>query len=324
MEEDPGGGIYQYQRPGGGTLPARWHEQNRWRPGVELPEVPGVKHERTKIALTEQCMNGRMPGYTGYKPSSRAEDICARSNATVGRAARDEQVRRHEMHRTMSEPSTLRIISEPSIDCNHRTAFTNEDAWLHLSARPQPSQEPRARRRPSKEMIMTGLGLDPGAMPDDHPLGKSKSTIVRNHWIPTIPGYSGYIPGVYPENISGGTMSRQVRMAARALAEAPVRGPPGCNSPVPDLTLPGPRGFKDKDNQEHADLVDHLRNHCSGHLPGYAGFIPRVHSETIFGATAANINRIAADMNEDRVLYPSDEGRRCHAVQVPDKRKLRM
>lgn len=295
MEEDPGGGIYQYRRPGGGTLPARWHECNRWRPSTELPEVPGVKHERTKRALTEQCMNARMPGYSGYVPSSRAEDICARSNAVVGRVARDEQVRWHEMHRTMSEPSRLPV---------------------------QP-QGP-TRRRPSKEMTMQGLGLDPAAMPDDHPLGKSKSTIVRNHWVPTIPGYTGYIPGVHPENIGGGTMARQCRLAARALAEQPSRCPPLCDSPIPDLTLPGPRGFKDKDDWEHADLIDHLRNHCSGKIPGYTGFIPRVHSDTIFGATAANINRIAADMNEDRVLYPSDAGKRCHAAQVPDKRKLRM
>jgi hypothetical protein len=54
------------------------------------------------------------------------------------------------------------------------------------------------------------------------------------------------------------------------------------------------------------------------------GYIPRVKSESIFGGTAAATGSIAAMLNEDRVLYPSDEGKRCHAVQVPEKRKLRM
>jgi hypothetical protein len=75
---------------------------------------------------------------------------------------------------------------------------------------------------------------------------------------------------------------------------------------------------------ERSRLVGHLRDHCSGKIPGYTGFIPRVHGESIYGARGAEANRLAADLCEDRVFNPSDHGKACCAPQFPQQRKLRI
>jgi hypothetical protein len=75
---------------------------------------------------------------------------------------------------------------------------------------------------------------------------------------------------------------------------------------------------------ERSRLAGHLRGHCEGKIPGYMGFIPRVHGESIFGAGSTAINKMAADICEDHTYNPTDHGKRCSAPQFPDARRLRM
>lgn len=285
----PGVGV-QLEPP-----PPRCHEGNRWRPPRANPEVPQEKSERTKRAVTEQCLNSRVPGYSGFIPSARAEDVCARTQASMGRIALSEQMKRRDMQRALSETS-----------------------------RSGTSDEANVTRRT--------LGFEGARMPDDHPLGRSRSDIVRNHWVPTIPGYGGFIPGKESENICGGGTAASCRMAGRAIAERQKMP-----EPAPAITIEdnmdrsrivsyyqdvqhGQNGL----TPDRARLVDHLQDHCSGKIPGYTGFIPRVHGESIYGARASEVNKIASTMCEDRVLNPHDHGTRCCAPQFPAPRKLRM
>jgi hypothetical protein len=173
------------------------------------------------------------------------------------------------------------------------------------------------------------------SMADDHSLGRSKSNIVRSHWVPTIPGYGGFIPAKEAENIHGGGISRTCRLAGRAIAERGLRKDPLDSAPgvTVDDGLERTRivdYYQELNHDqnglthERSRLVDHLRGHCSGKIPGYTGFIPRVHGESMYGARAAEINRIASDICEDRIVNPADHGRRCCAPQFPEPRKLRM
>lgn len=231
-------------------------------------------------------MNARMPGYTGFIPSSRAEDVCARTQAAVGRAARDAQLWRRRPDFVKAEP-------------------------------------PPEVRTPKKVLDFQGSGFD-----DDHPLGRSKSSITRNHWVPTIPGYSGFIPAKDAESCIGGGMTKTCRLAGRAIAE---RKPGGDVIPDAPLVQYGggncvraALGDENGVSEERSRLVDHLRGHCGGKIPGYMGFIPRVRGESIFGAKATDINKMAADYCEDRAFNPTDHGKKCCAPQFPEPRKLRM
>lgn len=80
--------------------------------------------------------------------------------------------------------------------------------------------------------------------PEPHPLGKAKAGIVRHYWVPTIPGYSGYIPGKHAENIHGGGIIHTCQMAGRAIAERTP--PPEPVVPVTDQELLRGRGEGDK------------------------------------------------------------------------------
>jgi hypothetical protein len=167
------------------------------------------------------------------------------------------------------------------------------------------------------------LGFEGAAFPEDHPMGRSRSTIQRNHWVPTIPGYGGFIPAKDAESCIGGGMTATCRMAGRAIAERrPMQEFFQSNVSLEDADrlAPDESGV----DLHRSRLVNHLRGHCGGKIPGYMGFIPRVHGESIFGAGAAAVNKMAADYCEDRAFNPSDHGKKCCAPQVPDARKLRM
>jgi hypothetical protein len=176
------------------------------------------------------------------------------------------------------------------------------------------------------------LGFEGARMPDDHPLGRSRSNIVRNHWVPTIPGYSGFIPAKEAENIVGGGMTASCRLAGRAIAERSKMKDPAATVTVQDgkdrtRIVDYYQELNHDQNgltPERSRLVGHLHEHCSGKIPGYTGFIPRVRGESMYGARGAEINRIAAEICEDRIVNPSDHGRRCCAPQFPEPRKLRM
>jgi len=276
--------------------PPRFHEGKRWRPAQGLEGMPQEKHERSKRAVAEQCMNARVPGYTGFIPSARAEDVCARTQAAVGRHSHAEQMRRRE-------------INANSIQVKWDPVAMGEKAEKQKT-----------------------LNFEGTVIPDDHPLGKSRSNITRNHWVPTIPGYGGFIPSKDAESCIGGGMTATCRQAGRVIMERqPKPAPASMITANDDVDRGRMVDYYQQLNHDESGitpererLVGHLRDHCGGKIPGYMGFIPRVHGESIFGAGPTHINKMAADYNEDRVYNPSDHGKKCCAPQVPDKRKLRM
>jgi len=233
-------------------------------------------------------MNARVPGYTGFIPSARAEDVCARTQAAVGRSAQAEQLRRREI-RANSDTQKL--------------PMTDED------------------KDPKKTLDFQGAKFA-----DDHPMGRSKSAITRNHWVPTIPGYGGFIPAKDAESVIGGGMTATCRLAGRAIAERGLLqdrllGSDGNRSADQYLEL---RHDENGVTPHRERVANHLRSHCGGKIPGYTGFIPRIHGESIFGAGHVAVNQMAADFCEDRAFNPSDHGKKCCAPQFPDKRRLRM
>merc|ERR1712196_301977 len=135
------------------------------------------------------------------------------------------------------------------------------------------------------------------AHPDEHPLGKSRAAIVRNYSVPTIPGYAGYIPAKYPENIHGGGILHSCKMANRAFSE---RLPP--LDPEEDPPT-GAANFKHTEDPEHRMRVTATnRAHCERPIPGYMGHVPRVSGESICGARFSHANAIAAEYCHDRYL----------------------
>ncbi|CAE8610780.1 unnamed protein product [Polarella glacialis] len=198
-------------------------------------------------------------------------DVYGHTQATVGRRSLAEQTRRQGLRETASAE-----------------AFAAMSGGGHRSA---PSTPQYADLAPA---------------PDPHPLGKSRAEIVRNHWVPTIPGYGGYVPAKHAENICGGGIMHTCKMAGRAIAErAPMNF-----EPLPAVTQQDDvqrarlaeyyhSGHRAERSEVHVKLATELREHCSKSIPGYMGYIPRVKSDSIYGARPKDINRIAADLMED-------------------------
>lgn len=283
--------------PGVRTLsapPARAHEGLRWRPARSSGEDLQDKPSRTRRAVAEQCLNARVPGYTGFIPSARAEDVCGKTQATVGRHALREQERRRDMR-----DSGMLNRSAPEEGVFGRKTFSTVEGF-----------------------------------PDDHPLGRSKAKITRNHWVPTIPGYGGFCPAKEAENICGGGMTATTRMAARAISERRAKQEPEAivklqdDKPRSRLVEYYHQRQREGDDlghgPEHFRLAQHLRDHCSDKIPGYMGHIPRVHGESIYGAGPMAINNLAANLAEDRVFNRAAHGPVTCAPQFPEARKLRM
>mmetsp|Transcript_25767 Transcript_25767/g.41296 ORF Transcript_25767/g.41296 Transcript_25767/m.41296 type:complete len:300 (+) Transcript_25767:107-1006(+) len=270
-------------------------QDQRFRPARNPLEVPQDQRDRTRLAVDMQCTNARVPGYTGFIPSSKAEDVYGHTQATVGRRSLAEQTRRQGLRETASAE-----------------AFAAMSGGGHRSA---PSTPQYADLAPA---------------PDPHPLGKSRAEIVRNHWVPTIPGYGGYVPAKHAENICGGGIMHTCKMAGRAIAErAPMNF-----EPLPAVTQQDDvqrarlaeyyhSGHRAERSEVHVKLATELREHCSKSIPGYMGYIPRVKSDSIYGARPKDINRIAADLMEDRIFNPENHGHTSCAPQAPGPRQLR-
>lgn len=253
-------------------------EDQRWRPAREPELPPQDQRERSSRAMIDQCLSSRMPGYTGFIPSARAEDVYGRTQAAVGRTVVEEQQRRH-----MQKPPSPAALG------------------TRTSTRP-------------------GTGLTQGAeAPADHPLGKSQACMVRNHWVPTIPGYGGYVPGKHAENICGGGIIHTCKMAGRAIAE---RTP--MSDPLPPVAMEDYHGQNLTDGPERERLARDIRMHCAKQIPGYMGFVPRIKGESIYGTTARQANLLAADFCEDRIYNPENHGPSCCGPQKPKPLRLRI
>lgn len=291
----------------GNPTPERPAQDLRWRPARAASETPHGHHERSWKAVSDQCMNAKVPGYTGFVPSATAEHIFGHTSASVGRTAVLEQLKRHQ---------------QPNLTL---------DIPLHLNATDMTGQC-SSKCCTSKAASAAPL-VESSTTPSEHPLGKSQVLLLRNHWVPTIPGYSGHIPGKNAENICGGGIIHTCKLAGRVIAERCV--PTGVQSPVnmqDDAQRSRLIDFYHERNgaegsqtaQERVKLATSIREHCSKQIPGYTGHIPRVSGESIYGGTARSTNLIAAAYCDDKIFNPESHGRVCCGPQVPGARQLRL
>lgn len=265
-------------------------EDLRFRPARPPASLPEARHERAQKAVHDQCHNARIPGYTGFIPGARAEDIYGHTAAHTGRKAVGEHHRR-TLHR-----STLNASREEA---------------------PSPAESSRRQ---------AGGGYD---APAEHPLGKSVTSVTRNYWVPTIPGYSGYLPGKTAENICGGGIIHTCKLAGRTIAE---------RSQVQEQLAAGgaqdsaQRNLADEAYSHFSDGGPHpmdvqrasaISDHLGAVIPGYTGHIPRVKGESIYGATFRARNQISAELVQDRIFNPEEHARSCCNPQAPPPRKLR-
>lgn len=306
-----------HQNRGSGGKEAQWKEtgviplrapperpllDERWRSG-RAPEQPlQEQRERTWKAVSDQCLNSKIPGYTGFIPSQRAEDVYGGTQANVGQRSAVEQSR----HRV-------------TLDASQRQRSASVGA---------PAAAPAASAK------------DPFVFPDEHPLGKSRVATVRSHWVPTIPGYAGHIPGKYAESICGGGMTSTCKTSAKSIADREM--PPELrqrdismeeyaqqsrvasqyfNAPPSDRSL-GPGELQMNPGQvRHAA---NIREHLDKQIPGYMGFIPRKFGESIYGGTAKATTTIASDYMDDRIFNPETHHTMCCRPQVPMPKKIRL
>jgi len=249
----------------------------RWRPPRGPPQFPEDPGERNWKSISDQCRNNRIPGYTGFIPSAKAESVFGRTQANVGERSVYEQARRMQMRST----------SAPGADAARRNL-----------------------RSPGR-LTSAELAATKAVHGDEHPLGRSIAGSVGNHWVPTIPGYGGFIPAKHAENICGGGFMQTCQMAGRAIAERAGPGEAGS-------------GAMSEASSDRARLANHLREHCGRSIPGYAGHIPRVKSDSVSAATSAKANRLAADLAEDRIFNQEAHIRTHCAPQAPPPRQLRI
>mmetsp|Transcript_60234 Transcript_60234/g.111677 ORF Transcript_60234/g.111677 Transcript_60234/m.111677 type:complete len:282 (-) Transcript_60234:52-897(-) len=262
-----------------------------WRdvPPDEFGPTLEDKKARAHQAVLKQCSNARVPGYCGFLPSAHAEDIYGCTQAAALQVAAEEQTRRRAQREEQEE-----------------------------------RQRQRARR--GIPQPAAGKPLDV-VIPDDHPLGKSRSNIVRSHWVPTIPGYCGHIPGKEAENIIGGGITATCRLAGRAIAERErttlsFEDNPEQNRIKEIRFAPGHSG-DGTDAEEVERFATSIQQRKINKIPGYQGHIPRLQGDSIFGANFSAVNQISADLCEDRLRNPHDHFSRVCMPQFPPPKQLR-
>lgn len=274
-------------------------EDLRWRPALPLEAPPDDQAARTRKAVMDQCGHARIPGYAGFVPSTRAEQTFGHTAAATGRATMLEQSRR------------LDGTAPPSADTLgpgwEAALLRSTSQCASGSESPRGSEGGRTVSRRSASGTPFHVQAR-NALPDEHPLGKSRSFLQRNHWVPTIPGYGGHIPGKHSEGICGGGVAATCRMAGRAIAER-------------SGALPGAATVAAVERER---LAANMREHCSTKIPGYMGHIPRMKGESIYGTTVTNAGRVAADLCEDRVLDPEGHAQMYYAPQVGGQQQMRI
>lgn len=273
-------------------------EDLRWRPARGPPQLPDQQPAgRTWKAVSDQCRNARVPGYTGFIPSARAEDVYGRTQAAMGDRSVYEQARRMQM-RSSSVPGSA-----------------------------------GQRQRNSTRLTSAELAASSAGLPPEHPLGRSRADSVNNHWVPTIPGYAGFVPGKHAENICGGGVMQTCKLAGRAIAERGGGPSESMPRPHPEDGLSrsriveyfqGRTFHEGEPSQEQVKVAVGVREHCARPIPGYSGHVPRVKGDSVCGATARAANLIAADLAEDRIFNPEAHIRAHCAPQAPGSRKLRL
>merc|ERR1719221_303994 len=168
-----------------------------------------------------------------------------------------------------------------------QTAVVEQSRRLQMrAAGMQAGGTDRARSGSATPSSQAGRGSPPAlgeALPEEHPLGRSVAKMGNGHWVPTIPGYGGYIPAKHAENICGGGIIHTCKMAGRAIAERnPLheQHPPVTlqddmkRSRVKEFYHAWNRPDGSEPRPEHVQLASDVREHCSTKIPGYMGHVP--------------------------------------------------
>mmetsp|Transcript_27720 Transcript_27720/g.80374 ORF Transcript_27720/g.80374 Transcript_27720/m.80374 type:complete len:208 (-) Transcript_27720:60-683(-) len=95
-----------------------------------------------------------------------------------------------------------------------------------------------------------------------------------------IPGYTGYIPGKYSENILGTSHSRT---NALALQTCNFRGEP----------------VRECDFARQANAYGIAAPRRGADMPGYSGYIPGKHASNVYGMTFAESNNVAQHVRRE-------------------------
>eukprot|EP00928_Gymnodinium_smaydae_P009513 TRINITY_DN13573_c1_g1_i1.p1 TRINITY_DN13573_c1_g1~~TRINITY_DN13573_c1_g1_i1.p1 ORF type:complete len:328 (-),score=49.24 TRINITY_DN13573_c1_g1_i1:117-1100(-) len=304
----------------------------RWRRGRPDPDVAADQDERTRQAIARSCACQNVPGYAGYAPSVRAESIYQGTQANRGRLAeRAQSTNRLRLEGTRSAlpsgedfasadtplsrlngslSSVLTDLS-PKSRADGSQLLQKDQAALDLDDLRRTVNMPRFQKNTMRHLPQENRDM-PNA-PDEHPLGKSMATIVRHHSVPTLPGYGGFVPAKYAENVHGSGVIGTCKKAATSISER--IGPPQLQR------THAPSGHSDPDGA--LQLVSKVREHCGRPIPGYQGHVPRVEGESIFGARQTETHKIGADFFEDRICGTPGVQQRTCPPQVPRARKLR-
>merc|ERR1712039_716512 len=76
-------------------------------------------------------------------------------------------------------------------------------------------------------------------------------------------------------------------------------------------------------DSEKARIAAQIRGHCETKIPGYTGFVPRIKSETVCGASFNQSNLLASKLAEDRVFNPERHVSVFSVMEKPPEKHLR-
>eukprot|EP00928_Gymnodinium_smaydae_P061927 TRINITY_DN45892_c0_g1_i1.p1 TRINITY_DN45892_c0_g1~~TRINITY_DN45892_c0_g1_i1.p1 ORF type:complete len:299 (-),score=41.35 TRINITY_DN45892_c0_g1_i1:118-1014(-) len=269
--------------------PPRTNVDHRWRSPRTEEEPIDDKSARAAKAVENQRAYASFPGYAGHKPAA------PRSSPDASES-RNAATPRQNLHTPRQRDAT------PRHSCGTPRREALEGSGVAAS-----TGEAACNRRQE--------------FPDEHPLGRSRAATLRNYWVPTIPGYSGYIPGKYAENICGGGMTQTCKMAGRAIASqsAMSEGPPpvtaqDCKDRNRIVEFYHDAKHSEANAAERVRVATMVREHCLRPTLGYKGHIPRVKGESLFGTTKA-VSRLAADFVDDRIMNPDGHHEMCLNAQ---------
>jgi len=278
-------------------------------------------------SVARQCLNARVPGYMGFIPSYEAEAVFGRTQAGAGRSALKAQ--KINMDRKADEEKAQREFEnfQGSGGAQHRSGQASPSASGQDWHKGDPGSNMRSQHPDGSSAAHTMLPpSDSQSFIPRRAEAPCQVKIQRNHWVPPVPGYSGFVPARYSENICGGGLTHTAKMCARAINE---RRPPETEhlkKTVQDDVLRERlvahfHETNKNDMAENSRLVDNYKKHCSTKIPGYTGHIPRKDGESVFGATACRANLVCQEIAVDKLENPSDHFTKTVAPQFPAPRQ---
>jgi hypothetical protein len=273
-----------------------------------------------------------VPGYQGFIPSYEAEGVFGHTQAGAGRDALKAQKinidRKADEDRMTRDFEAGATHPSPSFDpVSGQDWYKNDPGANFGDADPSKSRQGTMRSHPPTDSMaaQTMLPQSESFIPR-RAEAPCRVKIQRNHWVPPVPGYSGFVPARYSENICGGGLTHTAKMCARAINE---RRPPETEHlklTVQDDVLRERmvNHFHDtnkNDATENRRLIDNYKKHCSTKFPGYTGHIPRRDGDSVFGATACRANLVCQDIAVDKLENPYNHFTATVAPQFPAPRQ---